>query len=224
MKAHRRPLAAAVMAVALVLGLAAPAPASASAGGPYPFEPAGGTLSTAIGGIYLGPNAVTPPPGVCEDKTVTLALRTSADAAPAGADRWSTSGGFTTFFRLGAPPSGPWYQADLTFGGNGQVVGAGSPHAVTGTVAVQMRVYEIPSPATTCAKTTLRCIATGRFVITTGTYVGSFPSAVPGGTLAFDATTGTAGGINLATASCVAPYVSLNGTVASLMGLTFQVA
>jgi len=214
-----RPITKAFVALASILALFALSATPAGAGGPYPFTVTGGTLVAAGNSFDLTPGGGgggTPP---CADKADTTALSASGNAA---AGTWSISGSFTTFFRLGTPPAGPWYQADITLVGAGSYTANPTPPppyllATTGPnhLTFQARIYEVPP----CDKSVLKCIITGRLA-GTGTFTGTLPNAVSGDTFTFNAATNNPGGLNMVTSSCGAPFVSWNGQVATVTALT----
>lgn len=238
MRTSKKLLIGAVLAVTFLIGVGTPA----SALGPFTSEIQGGTLDTAVGQFSLVPGSQGLPP--CVDgsgnpfdpsKPDNLYFYTDADAAPtAGPGRWSVNGlkapappttnpvaTFTTFFRLGTPPSGPWYQADFQVRADGTyALTAPNTYNLTGTLTFSVRIYELNTATPLCPKNTLRCIVNGRFGITTGTYNGTLPASAVGDTAVINASTAAAGGLSLVTASCVAPFTALNGTTATLTGLT----
>jgi hypothetical protein len=196
----------AILAVALLLGTAVPS----AAGGPYPFPPFGtATVTTALGVIPL----VTPAGAPCPPRASTLSLFTDNDATPPGIGRWSTSGGFATQIQVG----GIWYQVDFTMTMSGTYTANPMPppnYFMAGTILFQMRFYQLAPP--NCAKNNLRCTATGRMVITQGSYFGTLPNAGPMDWMNLQATTNAVGGLPLVVMNCAPPFVALAGTHATL--------
>lgn len=97
------------------------------------------------------------------------------------------------------------------------------PH---GDLTVQVRICAVG--VGDCEKDTLLCIISGRFGITSGTYFGPnpllalpnpLPAPPPVIRAEIDGATNAPGGLALVTTSCVAPFVVLNGSNASLADL-----
>jgi hypothetical protein len=195
------------MVVALFIGFATPA----AAGGPYPLGVTSGTLTTTIGDFNLAPGSSGTPP--CPEKAGTLALTTAASP-----NTWSVTGAFNGRFQFPAG-SGNWYQADFTMlpGSGGSWSGTSSPYALTGSVGIQVRIYQLQLAGgpVNCAKTNLRCIITAAFSVT-GSFTGTLPTAAVGDTAVISGTTAAP----LVTSSCSPPWNSVGGTNATLTSLT----
>jgi len=162
----------------------------------------------------------TPP---CWDKPSTL--RFGTDVPVVG--QWTVTGGFTRFFQLSPPNS--WYQADFTIAAKGTYTPNGPPvthynlsTAGSNHLTFQMRIYEVSFPD--CSKNNLKCIIAGRMASgIPSAYYGTLPAAAPYDSVAFSASTGQAGGFNMVTSSCSAPFVSWNGQVAAFSWLHLEV-
>jgi hypothetical protein len=217
-------------ATALCLFLALAAPASAN---PYPLTVTGGTLTVAGNTFNLGPGA----PGPCPAKPSTLQALLIPDnpspPAPPGTSPTGliqVTGGWSSQFQLGTPPSGQWYQADFTILPAppapppapqlryGPLTVAGPPIWTYPIVTVnpiifQARVYRIPS----CDKTDLACIITVRM-----TFTGTINSATPlmPYTPGWVTLNGTSVAPHIVVASCSAPFVAWAGQTATIAGLT----
>jgi len=227
---HGRKLAVAIATTLALCFVFYASPALAA--GPFPITITGGSLTAAGNTFSLVADPLNPPPCPLPGhppKPNTLALNTDTPVA----GQWTVTGVFTAYFRLGTPPAGPWYQADITINARGTyaahpppvppdydlaTVGAPNPH-----LTFQARIYELASNPVTCAKDNLKCIIVGRMA-GTGTFTGTLPNAV-----ALDSGTLTASsapappGQNMVTSSCAAPFVAWNGQVVSVTGLAFQV-
>lgn len=210
----------AAVAIATVVAMFAVFASPASAAGPFPIDVTGGTLVAAGNTFDLTPGSGEIPP--CPDKDSTLVLNTDTPAVGS----WTVTGGFTSFFQLGTPPSGPWYQADFIVNGRGTYSGSAPSYTLTTSatphLTFQVRIYEVDGPVGNCTKNLLRCVIAGR-AVGTGTYNGTLPSSATGDTAVFNAATNNPGGLNMVTSSCAAPFVSWNGQSAVLTGLTMQV-
>jgi len=206
-----------VVALASVLALFVISANPAAAAGPFNIDITGGFLTAAGNTFDLTPGSQGTPP--CSPKASTLVLNTDTPAA----GQWTVTGTFTTFFRLGTPPSGPWYQADITINAKGTYSGS-SPYtlatAASQHLTFQARVYQVDTGGS-CAKDVLKCIIAGRAVSSAGSYTGTLPASAVGDTGSLTASTGNAGGLNMVTSSCAAPFVAWNGQVASLHPLNF---
>jgi hypothetical protein len=223
---------AVAVATALCLFLVLASPASAN---PYPLTVVGGSLTAAGNTFNLaaggGGGGGTPP---CSSKASTLQV---AIAGNANSGTFTISGGWSSQFQLGTPPSGQWYQADFSVagGGNGtySLNAAGPPNwtynvSTTGATHVifQVRIYRVPN----CDKSDLACIITVRMSFTgTLTSTAALPTYTP--PAAPTPPTPDPGGINLngasiaphiAVASCSAPFVSWAGQTASATGLALR--
>jgi len=155
-------------------------------------------------------------------KADTLQLVTDSPSA----GQLTLTGGWTSVLRLGTPPSGPWYQIDVSvLTGTMSYSGGPSSYAVA-TVApnhliLRMDIYEVGEGD--CAKDDRKCVLHGRFVSTTGTYTGALPAAASGDTLSLSAATNVAGGLNMVVSTCNAPWVSWAGQSATLNPFSFVV-
>lgn len=211
-----RLVAASVVALALLAGLASPAWAAS-----VTMEVSGGTLVVAGNTFDLTPGGgggggEEPP---CAANPTTLALNTDTPSV----GRWTVTGGFSVSFRLGNPPSGPWYKADIVISGSGTYAGS-APTYTLATAApthltFQVRLYEVGTDD--CAKdaANLRCIIAGRAASTAGSFTGTLPTPSPGHSATVSGATNAPGGLALVTSSCSAPFVAWNGQHATLTGL-----
>lgn len=216
-----------VIAAALAIGLllASSTPASA-AGSISAITVSGGDLSTVLGDFSLEPGSGGTAP--CPDKADNLYLRLGKkQAGPPASGTWNVSGlaspatpgTFTGFFQI--PGLTQWYQADFSILGNGtKTETAPGQWNLTGTINFQVRIYAVS--AGSCAKTNLRCIITGRFAITSGTFDGTNPAAA-GDYALIDAATNAPGGAALVTTSCTLPFLLANGSHATLDDLELTV-
>jgi len=228
------------VAVATTLALcfalsAAPAPAA----GPFNIEVTGGTLTAAGNAFDLTPGSGgTPPcPGPLDPpKVSTLAFRTDTPAA----GQWTVTGMFSTFFQLGTPPAGPWYQADITINALGTytakappnppdynlatIAGANPPNPPNSPhLTFQARIYEIGTGD--CAKdaSNLKCIIAGR-TAGTGTYTGTLPNAAVNDTALLNVNSQPSPpGLNMVTSSCAAPFNMWGGQPVSIANLGMKV-
>jgi len=178
---------------------------------------AGNTFDLTPGG---GGGGEDPP---CPDNPNTLALNTDTPSA----GRWTVTGGFSVQFRLGTPPSGPWYKADITIIGSGTFTGASSPYTLATAspnhITFQVRLYEVG--VDDCAKdsSNLKCVIAGRAASTSGSFVGTLPSPSVGDAATVSGSTSVPGGLPLAASSCSAPFVAWHGQHATLTGLVLNV-
>ncbi|HMJ76884.1 MAG TPA: hypothetical protein VK507_12980 [Iamia sp.] len=216
-----RGLAAVATALCLLLTLATPAAAN-----PYPLAVAGGTFGSGWFAIPLVPAG----PGPCAAKPSTLAVTFAGDAT---SGTFMLTGGWSSQYQLGTPPSGQWYQADFAVvhippapipqgayrWDNPPPFPPAPPPYLYGLttagpnhVILQIRISRIPS----CEKTDLACILTMRMSFT-GTVTSStqLPTYTPGGITLNGTTVGT---VNVA--SCSAPWASWAGQVGTINGMT----
>lgn len=217
----RQLVVALASALALLAVLATP-----SAAVSVDVEVGGGTLVVAGNTFDLTPGGggggggEDPP---CADNPNTLALNTDTPSA----GRWTVTGAFSVQFRLGTPPSDPWYKADITIIGSGTYTGGGSPYtlatAAPNHITFQVRLYEVG--ANDCAKdsSNLKCVIAGRAASTSGTFVGALPTPAVGNTATVSGSTSAPGGLPMAASSCSAPFVSWHGQHATLSSLVLTV-
>jgi hypothetical protein len=158
------------------------------------------------------------PGGPCP-KADTLQLVTDSPSA----GRLTLTGGWTSVLRLGTPPSGPWYQIDVSvLAGTLSYSGGPSTYALA-TVApnhliLRIDIYEVG--VGDCAKDDLECRLTARFLSTSGTYTGTLPATATGDTLSLTASTAAP---HLFAATCSAPWVAWSGQPATLNPFSFVV-
>jgi len=186
-----------VTALGLFVALAAPASAN-----PYSLSITG--ASTTAPGTWFELDMEAP--GPCTSKASTLQALVAGDSTTGTI---KISGGWSTQFQLGNPPSGQWYQADFVVANQPPQVtyALGTPWDYNLTTAgpnhviLQMRIYRIPS----CAKTDLNCIFTMRVSIT-GTLSSStaLPTYTPGG---ITLTGSSVPPQHMVESSCSAPWV-----------------
>jgi len=205
-------------ALALLAVLASPASAVS-----VDMEVGGGTLVVAGNTFDLTPGPGGGEESPCADNPNTLALNTDTPSA----GRWTVTGGFSVSFRLGTPPAGPWYKADIIINGSGTYSGSAPTYTLATAspnhLTFQVRLYEVG--VGDCAKdaSNLKCIVAGRAVSTSGTFSGTLPSPSVGDSATVSGSTNVAGGLALVTSSCSAPFVSWNGQHATLTGLVLNV-
>jgi hypothetical protein len=190
----------------MFLCLAAPASANTVA-----LTITGGSLTAAGNTFDLAPGGGNPNTPPCSEKAD--ALNGTWNAGGTG----SLSGGWSSMFQLGTPPTGQWYQADFTvLSGNftWALTSAGPPtwtyslaSAAPNHLILQVKLYRIPS----CAKTDLACTITVKLTVS-GTMTST--TALP---------TYTPGSINI-TATSVAPHMSVSGCSAPFVSWAGQTA
>lgn len=212
---------AVAIAAALGLFLAFASPASANTVG---VEITGGSLTAAGNTFDLTPGSGGTPP--CPEKADNINATFTGTSA---SGTWSLTGAtWSSFFQLGTPPSGPWYQADFSIvSGNGTYAATGGSPAFslssTGPnhLIAQVRVYQVDSGGT-CAKDLLKCTITVRLQLTAGSsYVqNSLPTAVTGDDAVINASSISP---HISVSGCSAPFVSWAGQTATLNGLALQV-
>ncbi|HMJ74739.1 MAG TPA: hypothetical protein VK507_02145 [Iamia sp.] len=204
---------AVAVATALCLFLALATPASAN---PFPLTITAGTV-TAAGNNFHGHG-----PGPCTLKSSLQVAFPPVTAA--GTTR--LSGGWSTNFQLGTPPSGQWYQGDFSIlnAGTAQLTyalsSAGPPtwSYNLATIAanrpiLQLRIYRVP----TCDKTDLACIVNVMLSYTgTLTSATALPFYAPGGITLNGASVAP----HMMVASCNPPFTSWAGQTMTFTGWT----
>jgi len=207
------------LATALCLFLALATPASAN---PYALTVTGGTFVAPFTTIHLAPGGSpnTPP---CDQKEDTLQAELAGDAS-SGTMR--LTGGWSSMFQLGTPPSGQWYQADvlivnpatpqLTYAVRNPPAPPPWVYTVLSTppnhLIFQMRIYRIPS----CEKTDLACTVAVRMSFAgTLTSTAALPAYAPGGITMNGSSVG-----GMVVSGCAAPFSAWQLQTATVTGMT----